>query len=337
MRQLDILCGILGAVVVLSVATQTHSEQTAAAALTRIAFGSCSEHNADQPLWEPIVATDPDLWIWTGDIVYAGTEDMDLMRAIYSLQAARPDYARLVATCPVIGTWDDNDYGVNDGGLEYPQRQRSQKLLLDFLDVDDDDPRRQRAGVYRTHVYGPPGQRVKVILLDTRYHRQEPGKDTEILGAQQRAWLEAKLAGSDAQVHLIVSSIQVIPEEHKYEKWANFPRARQRLFDLIRRTRAQGVVFVSGDRHIAEISRLDADAVGYPLYDITSSGMTNSWRSFRGEPNRHRLGEVYHDLHFGLIEFDWSVSPPMLEMQIRDRHNEIQLRQRVSLSVLSPR
>ena len=335
MRQLDIFRGILGAVVVLSVATQTHSEQTAAAALTRIAFGSCSEHNADQPLWEPIVATDPDLWIWTGDIVYAGTEDMDLMRAIYSLQAARPDYARLVATCPVIGTWDDNDYGVNDGGLEYPQRQRSQKLLLDFL--DDDDPRRQRAGVYSTHVYGPPGQRVKVILLDTRYHRQEPGKDTEILGAQQRAWLEAELAGSDAQVHLIVSSIQVIPEEHKYEKWANFPRARQRLFDLIRRTRAQGVVFVSGDRHIAEIFRLDADAVGYPLYDITSSGMTNSWRSFRGEPNRHRLGEVYHDLHFGLIEFDWSVSPPMLEMQIRDRHNEIQLRQRVSLSVLSPR
>ncbi|MBT5144891.1 MAG: alkaline phosphatase family protein [Gemmatimonadetes bacterium] len=336
MRQRHILSSLLGAVVVLSLATQTHSDGTADAALLRIAFGSCSKHNAAQPLWEPIVAADPDLWIWTGDIVYADTEDMDLMRAIYSLQAARPDYARLVATCPVIGTWDDHDYGVNNGGLEYPQRRRSQQLLLDFLDVDDDDPRRQRAGVYRSHVYGPPGQRVKVILLDTRYHRQEPAADTEILGARQRAWLEAELARSDAQVHLIVSSIQVIAEEHEYEKWANFPRARQQLFALIRRTGAQGVVFISGDRHIAEISRLDTDTAGYPLYDITSSGMTHSWRSFRGEPNRHRLGEVYHDLHFGLIEFDWSVSPPMLEMQIRDQHNEIQLRQRVSLSVLAP-
>lgn len=307
------------------------------APLTRIAFGSCSKHNADQPLWDPIVAADPDLWIWTGDIVYAVTEDMDLMRAIYALQRARPDYSRLVAACPVIGTWDDHDYGVNNGGLEYPQRRRSQQLLLDFLDVDSDDEQRQRSGVYASHTYGPPGQRWKVLLLDTRYHRQEPDSDADILGAEQAEWLETELRESDAQIHLIVSSIQVIPEEHRFEKWANFPQARVRLFELIRRSGAPGVLFLSGDRHISEISCLGAGAAGYPMYDITSSGMTHSWSRFPGEPNRHRLGEVVHELNFGLIELDWSADPPMLDLQIRDRHNAIRLRQKVSLAVLAPR
>lgn len=302
----------------------------------RIAFGSCSRHNADQPLWDAIVASDPDLWIWTGDIIYADTQDMDLMRALYALQRSRRDYGRLLAACPVIGTWDDHDYGVNNGGREYPRRQRSQQLLLDFLAVSPEDPRRERAGVYTSHLLGPPGHQARVILLDTRYHREEPGPRTDVLGAEQMKWLEDELSGSDARVHIIVSSIQVIPQEHKYEKWANFPQARQQLFDLVRRSGAPGVLFLSGDRHIAEISRLDAEAIGYPLYDVTSSGMTHSWDSFPGEPNRHRLGKVFHELNYGLLEIDWQADPPMLDLQIRDRDNSIRLHQRVDLSLLAP-
>ena len=315
--------------------SQAPPDLTATSDQVRIAFGSCSRHNADQPMWDAIIAADPDLWIWTGDIIYADTHDMDLMRAIYALQRSRPDYGRLLATCPVIGTWDDHDYGVNNGGKEYARRDRSQQLLLVFLDIEATDPRRDQAGVYASHVYGPAGRRIKVILLDTRYHRDEPGEDASVLGAQQETWLAGELAGSDAQIHLIISSIQVIPEDHDYEKWANFPQARRRLFDLIKRSGAPGVVFLSGDRHIAEISRLDADVIGYPLYDVTSSGMTHSWSRFPGEPNRHRLGVVFPELNYGLLQVDWAADPPMVDLQIRDRHNAIRLRQRVTLSLLA--
>lgn len=36
-----------------------------------------------------------------------------------------------------------------------------------------------------------------------------------------------------------------------------------------------GVFFISGDVHFGEITRYDC-AVGYPLYDVTSSGVTQS-------------------------------------------------------------
>jgi len=75
--------------------------------------------------------------------------------------------------------------------------------------------------------------------------------------------------------------------------------------------------------------------IGYPLYDVTSSGMTHSWSRFPGEPNRHRLGVVFPELNYGLLQVDWAADPPMVDLQIRDRHNAIRLRQRVTLSLLA--
>jgi alkaline phosphatase D len=226
----------------------------------------------------------------------------------------------------VIGTWDDHDYGANDAGRSYPKRDSSQMLFLDFLDVPRDHPRRDRAGVYSAHVYGPPGRQVKVILLDTRYHRDPitrdplseqryyPNPDGDILGPEQWAWLERELQSSDAQIHLIGSSIQAIAREHPWEKWANFPQARDRLLDLIQRSGAPGVLLLSGDRHLAELSRLD-DAVDYPLYDLTASGLTHH-ASFERERNQHRVGPLIADLNFGLLEIDWTARPVTLRLSI---------------------
>lgn len=47
-----------------------------------------------------------------------------------------------------VGTWDDHDYGVNDGDSSYVDKRESQRLLLDFLDEHRDSPRHHRDGVY---------------------------------------------------------------------------------------------------------------------------------------------------------------------------------------------
>ena len=73
-----------------------------------------------------------------------------------------------------------------------------------------------------------------------------------MLGAEQWQWLETELRNSTVQIHLIVSGIQILPEEHKYEKWANFPQSRRRLLRLIGETGVPGVILLSGDRHLAE-------------------------------------------------------------------------------------
>lgn len=303
--------------------------------LETIAFGSCSDEDVPQPLWAPILGSDPDLWVWLGDNIYADTEDMSVMWGKYEMQLAQPGYEDLRERMPVIGTWDDHDYGLNNAGREYPMREESQQLLLDFLGVPEDSPRRSREGVYASHSYGPEGQRVKVILLDVRYHRAPRSTDGEMLGEEQWRWLESELRESDAQVHLIGSGIQVLPVDHGYEKWANFPSERERLLTLIAGTGAPGVILLSGDRHIAEIMRLDDPRIGYPLYEITSSGMTHSWEE-ADEPNRYRVGPLMTRLNFGTLELDWGQAPVELRLQVRDQENVLVLEERTTLAELTP-
>ncbi|MCB9082643.1 MAG: alkaline phosphatase family protein [Lewinellaceae bacterium] len=309
-----------------------------------IAFGSCDRQDSPQDMWPVILRHQPDLWIWTGDIIYADTEDMDKMRSMYLQQKNDPGYQALHKITPIIGIWDDHDYGVNDGGKEYPRKRESQQLLLDFLDVPPTAPVRQQEGAYQSFTLGPPGRQVKILLLDARYFRDKldksllPGRRYEInttgdvLGEAQWRWLESELRTSTAQVHLIASGIQIIPEEQGYEKWANFPQARQRLLDLLARTKPKGAVLISGDRHIAELSRMDLPGLGYPLYEITSSGITHTWTLGGSEPNQYRVGPLVVARNFGLLKINWQGDSPSLRVEVYNEQDAIQLAEPLSWS-----
>src|SRR5262245_16802130 len=96
--------------------------------LTRIAFGSCAQQNRPQPIWEAVVTSNPDLFLFIGDTVYGDTKDMAVLRACYDKLAAMPGYQKLKKTCPILATWDDHDYGWNDAGADYPKRVESQQI-----------------------------------------------------------------------------------------------------------------------------------------------------------------------------------------------------------------
>lgn len=307
--------------------------------LWTIIFGSCASQDRPQPFWDAIIAQNPQLFLFTGDNIYADTEDMNVMRAKYAQLGAQPGYQQLRAHTPVLATWDDHDYGVNDGGSEYLMRAESQRVFMDFFDVPGSSPMRSRPGVYATYVFGPEGQRVQVILLDTRYfrgplarrpegrHYDFPGRyvpstdsKSSMLGAAQWRWLETQLR-QPAEIRFLVSSIQVIAEDHGWEKWANLPHERTRLLKLLRKTGAEGAVILSGDRHLAELSRLDGDAVngiGYPLYDLTSSGLNRGGGGSSDEPNRHRIGRNIRHNNFGKITIDWAADDPVITLQVLD-------------------
>ena len=154
-----------------------------------------------------------------------------------------------------------------------------------------------------------------------------------MLGAEQWKWLEAQLK-QPAEVRLLASSVQLVPEEHPYEKWGNFPLERKRLLDLIRSTGAGGVVVLSGDRHLAELS-LDAAAVGYPLYDLTSSGFNQGSKTWRApEKNRYRVGSMPYGNNFGMVLIDWSAADPLLTLQIRDEQGDVVIGQKFPLGLL---
>ncbi|RZS97960.1 alkaline phosphatase D family protein [Cecembia calidifontis] len=303
-----------------------------------ISFGSCNKHDLPQPLWNSIIADDPDIWIWLGDIIYGDTHEMALLNEKYSQQKDLIDYRRLRLNTSVIGIWDDHDYGINDGGKYYGKKKESQQILLDFLDEPKDSPRRKQEGAYASYTYGIGENSIKVILLDTRYHRdtlfRESGKylpnlNGTILGEEQWNWLERELKNSTARINIIASGIQIIPTEHPFEKWANFPNERERLLDLIANSKVKNPILLSGDRHIAEISQLKDKRFPLGIVEITSSGMTHTWSSYREEYNPYRIGNLIASLHYGTLKLDWENE--WMTFYIKGEQGQIYLEQRIPI------
>lgn len=126
----------------------------------------------------------------------------------------------------------------------------------------------------------------------------------------------------------------MIPDQHCFEKWANLPVERERLLRLIATTRASGVILLSGDRHLAEISSLSNPRLPYPLYEVTSSGL-NSAGAGRSEANRHRTtADNFRGDNFGLITVDWDRADPRITLEVRDRRGAVALEQKLDLSAL---
>lgn len=334
--------------------------------ITRIAFGSCSKETRPQPIWDAVLAAKPELFVFLGDNVYGDTRDMGVLRGKYEALAAIDGFRRLRSEVPLVATWDDHDYGENDAGGDYPMKEQSRRIFLDFWGEPTDSPRRDRDGVYTSYTFGPEGRRVQLILLDLRYNRtpiaispflsgedayarwaRRAGKDgaevpgpyvrnpdpaATMLGERQWAWFEDQLR-QPADLRLIGSSLQVLADFPGWEAWVNYPNDQQRLFRLIRETGARGVVMLSGDTHYGEITR-QSENVPYPLYDITSSGLTEVWHL--PVPNALRLdGRYFRQANFGMIEIDWARRD--VALSLRDVRGDELLRRALPLAELTPR
>ncbi|MFZ6012247.1 MAG: alkaline phosphatase D family protein [Bacteroidota bacterium] len=317
--------------------------------ITRIAFGSCSRQDDPDQMWNDVMKLKPALWIWAGDNIYGDTHDMELLKKKYDQQKAHSQYQELLATCPVTGTWDDHDYGTNDGGKYFTKKNESKKLMLEFLGIPVQDPVWRHDGIYTTYSLGTKNRKVKIINLDTRsfrdtitrhyyvdsaskqrMYRNVPNLQGDVLGETQWAWLENELKTSDAKVNIINSSIQVLSEEHRFEKWGNFPSARKRLLQLIATSKIKGIVIIiSGDRHIAEISKIELPNLPYPLIDFTSSGLTHTWDQYWQESNRYRQGDLIVQKNFGIIEIAWGNKNPLIKFQVRGKSDKIYLEKEI--------
>ncbi len=262
---------------------------------------------------------DSELFAWLGDCVYADTTDMSVMADIYRRQLAHPEYQKFIGEVPVIGIWDDHDYGKGDGGKEYVKRQESQGLFLDFIGEPMTTARRTREGIYTSYDVGPMGQQVRFILLDLRYHREAPGPQADILGSAQWAWLDHQLTTSQAQVNVILSSVSVLsPKLPGAEQWQNFPTSYRKLFQVIERSNAKGVLFLTGDRHFGAM--LGRSVGSHRYYELMSSGLNKAMtsgltmsllRSVYGASN-----SVFED-NFGLLEFDWTNAAPEITFSVQ--------------------
>lgn len=320
--------------------------------ISRIGFGSCLHEDKPQPLWEVVQSYDPDLFVLLGDNVYGDTEDMAELTTKYQKLANKPEFAELRQSTPVIGIWDDHDYGANDAGKEYPLKAESKQIMLDFFGEPQSSTRRQRTdGAYTSYMLGEPGQQVHIIMPDLRYNRdplnsvgrleyiarrapnqQGPYSPSTVpgasmLGEQQWQWLEQELA-QPADVKIIASSIQVLSEFTGWESWHNFPADQQRLFDLVEQYALDNLFFISGDTHWSEAMQRTEN--GRTLIEVTSSGMTEEWKDI--SPNIHRTSEAYAQANFGMITIDWEQDPLVIDITIIGQNKETLIHQVLPMS-----
>ena len=327
------------------------------AAPSKILFGSCGHQDKNIPIFNAINKEQGDLFIFLGDNIYGDTNDMDVLADKYQRLGAKPGFKTLKAQTPIIAMWDDHDFGQNDAGKEYPHKEQSRQIMLNFWDEPANSARRTRPdGIYTSYMYGENEQTIQVIMPDLRWNRdalnhvgeleyytkrklnnQGPYSPSEVKGASmlgeaQWQWLEQALK-KPAAIKLIASSLQLLPDFTGWESWANFPEDRNRLFALIKKHKVNGVVIISGDTHWGEISKYQQN-LDYPLIEMTSSGLTEKWKDV--SPNKHRVGDFTHNVNYGDLSVDWQQTDPAISLKLKGIDGEVIMQSDFSLSSISP-
>lgn len=265
------------------------------------------------PMWARLQRENPDFILLNGDIVYVDSFEfverkkatgLDLwQRYIDSLR--RLPLSRWERLTPVLATWDDHDYGTNDGDRDFISREEARRLFKGVFGGPD------LPGVYENGPAGVSssftgfGQRF--FLMDGRMYRQ-PNKDQKVAekfghwGEAQHKWLLQGLRRSEAPAWIVnggqVFNGKQLDFKEAFE--ANHPAHFRELLEELKTVRAP-VAFTSGDIHFSEIMRIPPERIGYETYEFTSSSM----HSYTGEgwDNPARLpGAFTNEFNFMLLE-----------------------------------
>ncbi len=209
-----------------------------------------------------------------------------LYRADAQLQAAHRQH-------PFICVWDDHEI-TNDTWAEGAENHDASEgefsvrkaaafqAYLEYMPIRVEVP----GAIYRKIAYGGL---VDLLMLDTRHHGRslqltigESDSDARtMLGLDQEAWLEARLAESTARWVLLGQQVMVAQFSldtvnhgpSNLDQWDGYAAARERLLDAIESHALGRTVVLTGDIHsswAADISRGPWDAATYDA--VTGAG-----------------------------------------------------------------
>lgn len=171
--------------------------------------------------------------------------------------------------------WDDHEI-MNDFGRGHPLLAVGRRAFLEHAPLED-------GRFYRDVRWGA---HLHLVILDTRSYRDandradDGAEPKTLLGAEQRAWLEAILRRSDATWIVVASSVPLaiptgFPIEHGRDGWAdggNGQGFERELVGLLRiaRDAHRRLVFVTTDVHFASAFRYVPfeDTPGFVVHEL---------------------------------------------------------------------
>ena len=309
-------------------------------------FGSCSYVNdsaydrpgepygQDPDIFKTMGQTSSDFMLWGGDNIYLRPADWHSRSGIHYRNAVAkriPEKQRLMATRPNYAIWDDHDYGPNNSNRGYYMKEATLQAFKAF---------------WANKTYGEPdnpGIYTKIqrsdadfFLMDNRSYRSpksvdaytsdgqlNPNKDH--YGEQQLQWLKDNLSASEATFKVIVTGGEVLNDRNQYEGLHNCPAERQELLGFIREAAIEGVVFLSGDRHMTELLKREMKDL-YPLYNFTCSPFTAG--TFDELPEReannpYRVDEtLVKEQNFAKISLQGDDDDRKMVIEVRDKNGD---------------
>lgn len=287
----------------------------------KLGIGSCVDQDYPTPAWASLEKESINSFFFLGDNIYGDVPSGRLDNIILSYEKLNDQMPSWLKNTEKLVIWDDHDYGLNDAGANYIYKAESQQIYNDAWNIDQNDPRRSREGIYFSELKDIAGKKILIVGLDTRYFRSnlikignsyKPHKNsnTTILGPTQWQWLEKELS-REHDILILASSIQVLATEHRFEKWANIPHERDRLLALLNKLSSK-VLIISGDRHRSGFYKLDN------IYEFTSSSLNKGiFPSY--ESDSLLLGKTYTQNNYGIVQFHENT----LKLFIKDENMNI--------------
>jgi alkaline phosphatase D len=143
--------------------------------------------------------------------------------------------------------------------------------------------------------------------LDNRFFRSPNERKTgerTILGKQQLDWLIDALSSSKASFKIIAIGGQFLNTAARFENYECYKEEKNYILDQINANNINGVLFLSGDRHFSELSKISTTK-SKDIYDWTVSPLTSGIAtSYKEDVNENRVeGSLFTENCFGIISF----------------------------------
>jgi alkaline phosphatase D len=316
----------------------------AGARRAKIAFGSCFlqywDHNLS--VFDAIGREGPDVFAMIGDNSYCFEPDWQSEHTIMLTHLRHRNnnaLRRLISSVPTLGIWDDHDFGPGDAGGSYAIKADSlrafQRCWAQASFGLPDTP-----GVFSSVRVGP----AEIFLPDSRYYKHLHGP--EILGKAQLNWLLSSLQASDAPIKIIASPTQVLPEHPVRNGWDCFrrdaPGELEAILSFIEENDIQGVVFLSGDLHMANLIHVGGrerdGKIGPELWELTSSALANDpWKEPQMGTDVSLVREVADQTNFGVVDIDLDRVDREIALVLRDQRGNTFFEQFIPLADLRVR
>ena len=302
-----------------------------------VAAGSCSFINdpdyyyenrgslgGDYFIFDSIYKKKPDLMLWLGDNIYLRNADWNTRTGIYyryTYDRSLPELQPLLGGVHHYATWDDHDYGPDDSDRSFVHKTIAQEAFTHFWG-NPSFGMPGMPGVMTAFNWGD----VDFFVLDNRTYRSPQRKKTgdhTMLGHQQLEWLMDGLITSRATFKVVVLGSMFLTEAPTGQNYAaRYAEERKYVLRRLEDEAVKNVIFLTGDKHLTELSRL-VNAKGHAIYDLSVSPLTASANT---RPYENRLqvdGTLVQQRNFATLQFTGPLDARVLTLRVFDSHGAL--------------